>query len=115
MLISQGQYKKVKAHVISHKSLFWGKSLSLGNLRIVLQVGEMVSPPTPTFVYLCLRFMPMRFAIFMINICIYIHPFKVFMNRKYEGLKISCVAKLERPIDSGDFSYENGFDEVFMK
>ena len=31
------------------------------------------------------------------------------------GLKISCVAMLERPIDSGDFSCENRFDEVFMK
>ena len=56
-----------------------------------------------------------RFAIFMINICIYNHPFKVFMNRKYEGLKISRVAKLERPIDSGDFSCKHGFDDVPMK
>ena len=33
------------------------------------------------------RFMPTRFAIFMINICIYNHPFKVFMNREYEGIE----------------------------
>ena len=33
------------------------------------------------------RFMPMRFAIFMINICIYNHPFKVFLNRKHEGVE----------------------------
>ena len=33
------------------------------------------------------RFMPTRFAIFMINICIYNHPFKVFMNRKHEGVE----------------------------
>ena len=33
------------------------------------------------------RFMPMRFVIFMINICIYDNPFKVFMNRKYEGVE----------------------------
>jgi hypothetical protein len=59
--------------------------------------------------------MPMRFAIFMINRCIYNHPFNNFMNREYEGLKISCVAILERPIDSGDFSCEHRFDEVFMK
>jgi hypothetical protein len=62
----------------------------------------------------------MRSAIFMINICIYNHPFKVFMSREYEGLKISCVVMLkrlmlERPIESGDFSYECGFDEVLMK
>ena len=31
--------------------------------------------------------MPMRFAIFMINICIYNHPFKVFMNKKHEGVE----------------------------
>jgi hypothetical protein len=31
------------------------------------------------------------------------------------GLKISCVAKLERPIESGDFSWEYGFDGMFMK
>ena len=67
----------------------------------------------PLCAYLKIR--TMRSTIFMINICIYNHPFKVFMNRKYEGLKISCVAMLERPIDSRIFSYEQGFDEVFMK
>jgi hypothetical protein len=34
-----------------------------------------------------LKIATMRFAIFMINICIYNHPFKVFMNRKYEGIE----------------------------
>ena len=33
------------------------------------------------------RFMPTRFGTFMINICIYNHPFKVFMNRKEEGVE----------------------------
>jgi len=33
------------------------------------------------------RFMPSRFAIFMINICVYNLPFKVFMNRKYKGVE----------------------------
>ena len=33
------------------------------------------------------RFMPTRFAILMINICIYNHPFRVFMNREYEGVE----------------------------
>jgi hypothetical protein len=28
--------------------------------------------------------MPMRFAMFVINIYIYSHPFKVFINRKHE-------------------------------
>ena len=44
--------KKMKAHVISQKCLLQDKSLSLGNLRIVLQVGEVVSPPTLVFMYL---------------------------------------------------------------
>ena len=55
-----------------------------------------------------------RFAIFMIYKHIYNHPFKNFMNKKYEGVKISCVV-VERPINSGDFLCEDGFDEVFMK
>ena len=33
------------------------------------------------------RFLPTIFAIFMINICIYNHPFKVFMNREYDGVE----------------------------
>ena len=33
------------------------------------------------------RFVPTRFAIFMINICIYNHPFKVLMNKEYEGVE----------------------------
>jgi hypothetical protein len=37
------------------------------------------------------------------------------MCREYEGLKISCVVMLERPIETEDFSYEYGFDEVLMK
>jgi hypothetical protein len=31
------------------------------------------------------------------------------------GLKISCVVMLGRPIDSGVFSHEHGFDEVLKK
>ena len=34
-----------------------------------------------------LKIHTMRSIIFMINICIYNHPFKVFMNRKYEGVE----------------------------
>ena len=33
------------------------------------------------------RFMPTRFAIFMINICIYNHPYNNFMNRDCEGVE----------------------------
>jgi hypothetical protein len=57
----------------------------------------------------------MRYAIFMINICIYNHPFEIFINRKSEGLEISNVGRLDRPIELGDVSYEYGFDEVVME
>ena len=33
------------------------------------------------------RFMPTRFVIFVINICIYNHPLNDFMNRKHEGVE----------------------------
>ena len=52
----------------------------------MLLIGEVVSPPTPIFVYLS-QDSCMRFAIFMINIYIYNHPFKVFMNRKHKGVE----------------------------
>jgi hypothetical protein len=65
----------------------------------------------------------MRFAIFMINICIYSHPFEIFINRKSEGLEILNVGRLEilnvgrleRPIELGDVSYEHGFNEVVVE
>ena len=97
------------------KVLILGQELVLGKPSNYTQVGEVVSPPTSTFVYLSSRFMPMRFAIFMINICIYNHPFNILWTWSTRGLKISCVAMLERPIDSGDFSCEHRFDGVFMK
>jgi hypothetical protein len=43
--------QKMKTHVISQKCLFKDKSSSLGNLRIVFLVGEVVSLPTSTFMY----------------------------------------------------------------
>ena len=109
--------QKVKTHIIFRKCLLKDKSLSSGNLLIALLIGEVVSPPTPIFVYLSqdLCQHTMRSAIFMINKHIYNHPFKKFMSRKYKGVKISSAAMLERPIDSGDFSYEHGFDVVFIK
>ena len=57
----------------------------------------------------------MRSAILMIYKHIYNHPFKDFMNKKYEGVEDLMMAMLGRPINSGDFSCEHGFDEVFMK
>jgi len=57
----------------------------------------------------------MRSAIFIIDICIDNRPFKVFINRKEEGLRISNVVMLERPIDWKDVAYEYGVDKVAMK
>ena len=62
-----------------------------------------------------LKIHTMRSTIFMINICIYNHPFKVFMNRKYEGVEDLVCGNIGETIDLGNFSYEQGFDEVFMK
>ena len=69
------------------KVLVLGQELVFGKPLNCTQVGEVVSSATSTFVYLSSRFMPTRFAIFMINICIYNHPFKVFMYRKHEGVE----------------------------
>ena len=44
--------QKVKTHIIFQKCLFQDRSSSLGNLRIASLISEVVSPPTPTFVYL---------------------------------------------------------------
>jgi hypothetical protein len=66
--------------------LLLDKSSSLENLQIVLQVGEVVPlQHQPLGAYPKIH--TMKSAIFMINICIYNHPFKVFRNRKYEGVE----------------------------
>ena len=56
-----------------------------------------------------------RSAIFIIDIYIDNRPLKVFINRKEEGLEISNVVMLERPIDWEDIAYEHGVNEVAMK
>ena len=90
------------------KVLALGQKLVLGKPSSCTQVGEVVSPPTsPLCTYLKIH--RMRSTIFMINICIYNHSFKVFMNRKYEGVEDLVFGNVE------DFSCEHGFDEVFMK
>ena len=91
-------HKLVLGKPSNYVSNWWSGFLSNSNLRLPI-----------------LRFMPTRFAIFMINICIYNHPFKNFRNKKYKGLKTSCVVMLERPIDLGNFSCKHGFNKVFMK
>ena len=95
------------------KVLALGQKLVLGKPSNCTQVGEVVYPPTSTFVYLSQD--SHNEICNMINTCIYNHPFKVFMNRKHEGVEDLVCAMLERPIDSGDFSCGHGFDEVLMK
>ena len=55
-------------------------SLFLGNHQIY--VSEVVSPPMLTYI----KINSMRSAIFIIDICIDNRPFKVFINRKEEGV-----------------------------
>ena len=45
-------------------------------------VGEVVSPPTPTYI----KINSTRSAIFIIDICIDNRPFKVFINEEEEGV-----------------------------
>ena len=54
--------------------------LSLG--KPLIYVSEVVSPPTLTYI----KINSMRSAIFIIDICIDNRPFKVFINRKEEGV-----------------------------
>ena len=61
--------------------LVLGQELVLGKPSNCTQVGEVVSPPTSTFVYLS------QDSHNEINICIYNHPFKVFMNKENEGVE----------------------------
>ena len=67
--------------------LVLGQELILGKPSNYTQVGEVISPLTSTFVYLSSRFMPTRFGIFMIYKHMYNHPFKIFINWKYEGVE----------------------------
>ena len=46
----------------------------------------------PLGIYLKIR--TTRSTIFMLNICIYNNPFKVFMNRKYEGVEDLVCGKV---------------------
>jgi hypothetical protein len=52
----------------------------------------------------------------MINICVYSHPFKILRNKEHEGVEDLMWGNVrERLSESGDISYEQGFDGVFMK
>jgi hypothetical protein len=58
----------------------------------------------------------MRSVISIINICVYSHPFKILRNKEHEGVEDLVWGNLrERLSESGDISYEQGFDGVFMK
>ena len=64
----------------SDQCLFWDTKLVLGKPSIY--VSEVVSPPTLTYI----KINSTRSAKFIIDICIDNRPFKVFINRKEEGV-----------------------------
>jgi hypothetical protein len=62
------------------------------------------------------RFNTTTSAISMINICIYSHPFKILRNKEHEGIENLVWGNVTEILsESGDISYEQGFDGVFMK
>ena len=77
----------------SESSCYLSKVLVLGQKLVLGKPSNCVLnwwSGFPSNTNLCVPisiFMSMRFVIFVINICIYNHPFKVFMNRKYEGVE----------------------------
>ena len=64
----------------SDKCLFKDAKLILG--KPSSYVGEVVSPPTPTYIKINSK----RSAIFIIDICIDNRLFKVFINEEEEGV-----------------------------
>jgi len=50
----------------------------------------------------------------MINIYVYNHPFKRIRNREHEGVDDRVWGNVKRLSELGDFSYEQGFDGVFI-
>jgi hypothetical protein len=44
-------------------------------------------PASTSLCALILRFNTMRSAMFMINICVFNHPFKIFRNREHKGVE----------------------------
>ena len=87
MLISQGYHNRRWKLILSSKSAcFRTEARPWETIELCSKLVKWF----PSNTNLCIpisRFMPMRFAIFMINICIYNHPFKVFMNKENEGVE----------------------------
>ena len=66
-----------------------------------IYVGEVVSPPTLTYI----KINSTRSAIFIKDICIDYRPFKVFINRKEEGVgDLKC----------GDVGETNGLGRCYI-
>ena len=79
--------EKIKSSCYLPKVLVLGQKLILGKPSNCVSNWWSGFPSNTNLRLPISRFMPTRFAIFMINVCIYSHPFKVFMNRKYEGVE----------------------------
>ena len=93
----------------SDQCLFSNIKLVLGKPSIY--VGEVVSPPTLTYI----KINSTRSAIIIIDICIDNRPLKFLYIERKKGLEISNVVILERPKDWEDVAYEHGANEVAMK
>jgi hypothetical protein len=72
--------KKVKAH-----ACFRTRTCPWETFELVLNWWS--GFPSNTNLRVLISRFTTRSAVFMINTCIYNHPFKVFMNRKHEGVK----------------------------
>ena len=68
------------------KVLVLGQKLVLGKPSNCTQIGEVVFPPTSTFVYLS-QDSHNEICNIYDKQCIYNHPFKVFMNKENEGVE----------------------------
>jgi hypothetical protein len=59
--------------------------MSLGILQVMnWQSGF---PSSTSLCVLILRFNTMGYVMFMINICVYIHHFKIFRNKEHKGVE----------------------------
>ena len=87
MLISQGHYRKRWKLMLSPKSAFFrAKARSWETFELCFKLVKWLPlQHQPLCAYLKIH--TTRSTIFMINICIYNHPFKIFRNRKYEGVE----------------------------
>ena len=72
----------MKATSVSVRLRIFLFAFKIPNRKPSIFVSEVVSPPTLTYI----EINSTRSAKFIIDICIYNRPFKIFINRKEEGV-----------------------------